>query len=188
MNNKIYSLMFHKAVDYAAIKHFGQWRKHPVLKIPYIAHPFAVAMLLSRAGFDEDVTVAGLLHDVIEDCGISKEELAGEFNPHIAQLVFQVSEQNKSLNWKERKTAYQRNLETAEPGALAVAVADHLHNARSILRGMENGESMAGLFYTSLEDKLQNELVCLKIFERLLPGELTREFAEALDELSKKLV
>jgi guanosine-3',5'-bis(diphosphate) 3'-pyrophosphohydrolase len=72
------------AYAYAAEKHEGQTRRSGE---PYITHPLAVAMILTEMEMDDATLAAGLLHDVVEDCGVSRDELAGEFGDEIANLV-----------------------------------------------------------------------------------------------------
>ena len=73
-----------RAFEYARDKHSGQTRRSGE---PYILHPIAVAAILADLEMGAEVLAAALLHDVVEDCGVSREELAGVFGEEIAQLV-----------------------------------------------------------------------------------------------------
>ena len=73
-----------RAHDYATRKHEGQFRKTGE---PYIIHPVAVTDILAGLEMDTPSLCAGFLHDVIEDCGVTREELASEFGDEIAGLV-----------------------------------------------------------------------------------------------------
>lgn len=78
-----------KAKNYAMIKHMGQKRDDGT---PFIFHPLRVSDYLSLAcPTDINLICAGALHDVIEDCGVTLEELASEFNEDIASLVWEVT-------------------------------------------------------------------------------------------------
>jgi len=185
---QLFSPLLYKAAEFAAIKHEGQYRKHPVLKIPYIVHPMGVACILLRAGYDDEVVAAGILHDVLEDCGITANELAERFSPRISKLVVQVSEMDKSLSWAERKRLYCEELEKAEDEAVAIAAADHLHNLHSFVQALEDEPERAReMFKVDLGKKMENEERCLEIFKRRLNGLLADEIREVLSRLRKKL-
>jgi len=128
-----YSELIHKATDFAAIKHKAQIRKNRDVKIPYISHCAAVGNLLERAGYDEEVVAAGLVHDTIEDAGVSINELKDIFGERVAELVDYVSEQDKSLPWDERKKIYIERLKEAPDDAVAISCADKIHNIWSLI-------------------------------------------------------
>ncbi len=83
-----------------------QKRKGKSKNIPYITHPLTVGLILARAGADEDVVAAGILHDTIEDSisekKVTKEMLAERFGERVAGIVAHVSE-TKGLSWEVRK-------------------------------------------------------------------------------------
>ncbi|MYC36070.1 MAG: bifunctional (p)ppGpp synthetase/guanosine-3',5'-bis(diphosphate) 3'-pyrophosphohydrolase [Chloroflexi bacterium] len=72
------------AYFFADRSHDGQLRKSGE---PYIAHPLEIALYLSDLRLDEQTIAASLLHDVVEDCDVTLEELSGKFGPEIAKLV-----------------------------------------------------------------------------------------------------
>ena len=76
--------LLRRAYAYAAEKHEGQTRRSGE---PYITHPLAVATILTELEMDDATLAAGLLHDVVEDCGVSRDQLAQEFGEEIADLV-----------------------------------------------------------------------------------------------------
>ena len=73
-----------RAFVFACEKHAGQTRKDGA---PYITHPVEVTEILADLEMDEQTLAAGLLHDVIEDCGVALETLTQEFGPEVAHLV-----------------------------------------------------------------------------------------------------
>jgi GTP diphosphokinase / guanosine-3',5'-bis(diphosphate) 3'-diphosphatase len=73
-----------QAYEYAELKHRGQRRK---CGEPYIIHPVEVTEILTELEMDEQTLSAGLLHDVVEDCGVTLSELEAAFGPEIANLV-----------------------------------------------------------------------------------------------------
>ncbi len=138
-----FSARVHEAIDTAARAHEGQARKDRDRHIPYVAHVFGVACLLAEFGFDEEVFIAGLLHDVLED----RPEFAAEveqFGERIAGLVRIVSEtkvdgEGNERPWATRKSEYIEHLRNAPPEAKAISCADKIHNMQSILLALNRG-------------------------------------------------
>jgi hypothetical protein len=91
-----------------------------------------VAEILDRFGFSDDVIVAGLLHDTLEDTDVSRGDLEAAFSPAVVTLVEAFSEFDKSLPWKARKEHTIATLKDAEPTVLALIAADKLDNVRAI--------------------------------------------------------
>lgn len=115
-----------EALEFASVAHRNQLRKGPG-DVPYISHPSAVGLILARAGFDDEVIIAGILHDVIEDTEFTYDDINNRFGEKIAGLVQDVS-MDDNLPWKERKESYLNHLEKASVSALAVSAADLLAN------------------------------------------------------------
>ena len=136
----------HSAIDLAARAHQGQYRKDADMKIPYVAHVYGVAMILQHHGFSQDVVIAGLLHDVLED---SPEFMDGvvAFGPSVQRWVETVSDPQKTGdgkgsvrgNWLERKAPYIAQIRDGDLEAKAIACADKIHNMASTLMGLERG-------------------------------------------------
>jgi len=128
---------FTEALNYAIRAHGEQARKST--EIPYISHPIAVVSLILEAMGDEDQAIAGLLHDVAEDCGGEPRLLEIErlFGSRVSRIVRgcsdSLSESSTSKSpWRERKEAHLHSLATADHDLLLVTAADKLHNARAI--------------------------------------------------------
>ncbi|MFS0576797.1 HD domain-containing protein [Sporosarcina sp. 179-K 3D1 HS] len=119
-----------KAFQFAMEKHDSQYRKGT--DIPYITHPFAVAMILKHHRYCDEVVAAGLLHDTLEDTDTTEQELLLHFGSNVLKLVQAASEPDKSLPWEQRKLRTIADLANKSPDQLAVIVADKLHNIRSI--------------------------------------------------------
>lgn len=125
-----------RALEVAAIAHRNQVRKGT--DIPYIAHPAAVALMLAKAGCSDEVIVAGILHDTVEDTIIGLADIERDFGPEVAAIVEGCSEPEKSLPWEERKEHTLAHLRTASWEVRAVSCADKLHNVRSTLAESEH--------------------------------------------------
>lgn len=128
------------AFNFAEKCHTGQKRKTGE---PYISHPVAVAFILSEMNFDTNVISAGLLHDVVEDCGVSVQFISENFNTEIAQIVDAVTkiemdldqkEENEFLEAEEEIKTYQKLIEKGKVNILAfyIKFADRLHNLSTI--------------------------------------------------------
>jgi (p)ppGpp synthase/HD superfamily hydrolase len=133
-----YSDRYEVALALAASAHRNQRRK--LGGDPYITHLVHVSVILIRHGFAEDVTIAGLLHDIVEDQGIPLEDIEARFGPAVTEMVAALTEQ-KSANgverpWEIRKQEALRHLQEASLEAAAVKAADTLHNARSLMLGL----------------------------------------------------
>lgn len=120
--------MIRKAAEFAARAHEGALRKGS--NIPYISHPMEVAMIVALMTDDQDLIAAAYLHDVIEDAGVTYEELEQEFGTHVAELVRRESE-DKSKSWMERKQATIDQLATASREDRILVFGDKLSNLRS---------------------------------------------------------
>ena len=107
-----FSPLIDRALVVSATAHRNQVRKGS--QVPYVIHPVHVALLLIRHQFPDEVIIAALLHDVVEDTSITLAELQAEFGEEVARLVAAVSEQKtegtEPLPWKVRKEAQLRKL------------------------------------------------------------------------------
>jgi (p)ppGpp synthase/HD superfamily hydrolase len=126
-------LLLKRALDRASVWHRDQVRKYPGVRVPYVSHIAGVVAILARHGFDEEVQAAGALHDVIEDCGVTKAELEELFGPRVASLVDHVTEQDRSLSWEDRKRLYVEHFAHKPWEAQAISLADKIDNFESIL-------------------------------------------------------
>jgi (p)ppGpp synthase/HD superfamily hydrolase len=132
---------FVKAVERACEWHGGQVRKGG--GTPYIAHLLGVASLVLEARNDEELAIAALLHDAVEDQPeqASPGRIEAEFGTRVADIVEECSdrepgEEGTAANWRPRKEAYVASLERASEDVLLVSCADKLHNARALLRDL----------------------------------------------------
>ena len=177
---------FLRAFSFAAEKHAGQTRKAST--IPYVAHLMGVASLVLEAGGDEDLAIAALLHDVVEDCGGAPmlKEVRRRFGKRVAKVVDGCTDTDifPKPPWRERKENYIRHLKKADAGTRLVSAADKLNNVRSILTDYrEIGESVWARFNGGREGTLWYYRALLEEFLRDKPNRLIREFELAVGEL-----
>lgn len=123
--------MIKEAAAFAEKAHKGAVRKGT--KIPYITHPLDSAVIVSMMTDDEEVITAALLHDTLEDTGVTYEDLKDQFGTRVAELVAECSE-DKSKGWKERKTATLEKLKAADRDVKILALSDKLSNLRNTAR------------------------------------------------------
>lgn len=147
------SKLIDRAIVFAVQAHDGQ--KSKGTDLPYIAHPFSVAMILMQAGCDEEVVAAGLLHDAVEDTPVTQEQIQSTFGERVSALVAGASEPDKSLSWEERKTHTLEYLRTAPMDVKMLACADKLSNARRLMDDLEKyGDAVWSRFNCGREQQL----------------------------------
>lgn len=123
--------MIKEAAAFAEKAHKGSVRKGT--KIPYITHPLDSAVIASMMTDDKEVIAAALLHDTLEDTGVTYEDLKEQFGNRVADLVAECSE-DKSKGWRERKMATLEKLKTADRDIKILALSDKLSNLRNTAR------------------------------------------------------
>lgn len=138
-----YSDIINHALAFAAKHHDRQVRKGT--KLPYLTHPANVAIILTRYGRDTDIVVAGILHDVIEDCvrdgytrQMLEQRIGDKFGANVLETVLAVTyrrhdDDGVELSGDDRRADYLERLAAASEEARWVCAADKLHNAASII-------------------------------------------------------
>lgn len=156
------------AIRFAANAHAEQKRK--ISDIPFISHPFGVAMLLQRYGFPEDWVIAGLLHDIIEDTPQTLEEIRRIFGDQVADIIHGCSEpEHNTRPWKKRKQHTIDYLRTAPVAVKVVTCADKLHNVLSLKHDLQkqgnkiwsrfrHGKAEQAWYYLSVDESLRANL------------------------------
>jgi (p)ppGpp synthase/HD superfamily hydrolase len=180
---------FLRAFAFAAEKHAGQTRKAST--IPYIAHLMGVTSLVLEFGGDEDMAIAALLHDVVEDCGGAPtlKEVRRRFGSRVAKMVDGCTDSDIEPKppWRERKESYIRHLKSADADTRLVSAADKLNNVRSILSDhREVGEWVWERFNGGREGTLWYYRALVQEFLRSKPNRLVRELELAVRELEAR--
>lgn len=148
---------FDRAVLFAIDKHRAQERKGA--GVPYVTHLFSVSALVGEFGGDEEQMIAGLLHDSIEDQGVTEAELVERFGERVARIVVACTDafETPKPAWKPRKTRYLALLREKPAEVKLVSACDKLHNARSIARDLADpaiGDAIWGRFSVPREQTL----------------------------------
>ena len=138
-----------EALEVAARAHEGQFRKGT--GIPYISHPYAVGLILMNEGCPEEVIIAGLLHDTVEDTDMTLDCIQERFGVVVATIVDGCTE-DKSLRWRERKSEQIESLRIASPEICIVTCADKLHNIRTVISEYDEiGDNVWDRFHGGFE-------------------------------------
>ena len=179
-------LRFLRAFQFAADKHAGQTRKASA--IPYLAHLMGVASLVLEAGGDEDLAIAALLHDVVEDCGGAPmlKEIRRRFGARVAKVVDGCTDADTDPKppWRQRKENYIRHLRKADADTRLVSAADKLNNVRSILADYrEIGETVWSRFKGGRDGTLWYYRTLRGEFLMHKPNRISREFTLAVSAL-----
>jgi (p)ppGpp synthase/HD superfamily hydrolase len=177
---------FLRAFEFAVKMHAGQTRKAST--IPYIAHLMGVASLVLEAGGDEDLAIAALLHDVVEDCGGAPmlKEVRRRFGARVAKVVDGCTDADTDPKppWRERKENYIRHLRKADADTRLVSAADKLNNVRSILADYrEIGESVWSRFNGGRDGTLWYYRTLRHEFLSQKSNRITHEFDQAVNKL-----
>ncbi len=131
MYPKAKTTLIERAYAVAKRQHEGQAR---LSGDPYITHPVAVALIVAELGLPEGVVAAALLHDVVEDTGVSVEDLRAEFGDEVAMIVDGVTKLDKVTYGEAAQAETVRKMVIAmakDIRVLLLKLADRLHNART---------------------------------------------------------
>ena len=185
-----YSELYERALRFAAIAHQPQTRKGS--DIPYITHLVHVSVILLRHGFPMAVVITGLLHDVVEDQGYGIGEIERRFGADVAEMVAALSEQKLDAAghkrpWEVRKQESLAHMREASEGAVAVKVADTLHNTRCVaLDVRREGPAVWQRFTRGPRAMLDYHRQILQVARECLADHpLVDELAEAVADLAQ---
>jgi (p)ppGpp synthase/HD superfamily hydrolase len=177
-----------RAFRYAAEQHAGQTRKQSA--VPYLSHLIAVTSLVLEGGGDEDMAIAALLHDVVEDCGGMPRlrEVRRMFGARVAKIVEGCKDSfaDPKLPWIIRKNEYLQRLKHEDAETRLVSASDKLHNVRTVIADYrQDGESIWKRFSGGREGTLWYYRALSDEFQRRKSNRITRELAIAVQELEK---
>lgn len=176
-----------RALNTAAVAHRDQVRKGS--GIPYVSHVYAVMFLLSQVTDDEDVVIAGLLHDTVEDVpeNYNAAQIEQDFGPRVRMLVEDLTK-IEHPSWQVRADAYIEHLEFhAATEAVLISTADKLHNLMSIMDDLEEiGERLWERFNAGKEKQLWWYTEILRVSTvRLGKNQLNEQLEGYVEKLKK---
>ncbi len=184
---------FSRALVMAAELHQAQRRKGT--NIPYVAHLLGVCAIVLEEGGDDDLAIAALLHDAIEDQGskITLDDIGRKFGSRVVAVVKACSDTDKIPKppWRPRKEKYIEHIRTASGDVLLVSLADKLYNARSILSDHRRiGDAVFDRFNANKEDVLWYYRELAKAFDAnpSCPEHLLAEYQKVIAELDQIII
>ncbi len=193
-----YSDVINHALAFAAKHHDRQVRKGT--KLPYLTHPANVAIILTRYGRDNDTVVAGILHDVVEDCvrdGYTREMLeqriGDKFGTKVLETVLAITyrkndDDDVELSGDDRKGDYLERLAAASEEARWVCAADKIHNASSIVADLRRTVDPATVWNRFGGGKSGTARWYRQVYERLREVGFTASIMTELEQVSDELV
>lgn len=192
-----YSDAINHAFAFAAKHHDRQVRKGT--KLPYLTHPANVALILARYDQDEETIIAGILHDVIEDCVVEglprealEERIGSKFGQPVLEAVLSVTyrkydDEGVELSSDERKEDYLTRLSEANERALWVCAADKIHNASSILADLRRTVDEDNIWRRFGAGKAGTIKWYSDVYNRLLEVGFNKTIVDELGEAVKRL-
>lgn len=174
--------LLERAVRLAVKAHTGQTRKES--DTPYITHLVGVAIILAKHGFSDTVIAAGLAHDTVEDTSVTPLELREVLGDEVAEIVAAATNDD-TLSWEEKKKKYIESIRNASEEAKAVATADKIHNAESLLAAYaEQGTELWKLFNAGRDKKLWFENAMLTMLKEEWNHPLVDEYAMLVEKMN----
>lgn len=177
-----------EALRFALERHAGQTRKGT--EVPYASHLLRVAGLVMEHGGDAQQVAIALLHDVIEDCGVSDAELARRFGPDVARAVRSLSDvlegdtPEQKAPWRERKTRFVAQLGEIDTRTRLIAACDKLDNLSALVADLETeGPGTLARFNGSPRQIRWYYEELRRALGGALPGRLRAELDDRLEKL-----
>ena len=182
----MYSFRIEQAIRAAAVLHIDQTRKGS-MPYPYVTHLFSIAMLLMEYTDNEDVIIAALLHDTLEDTDYTLAEITEDFGGTVATLVDTLTERKEQggqrISWTERKKIYAKQLKNGPKEAVMIAAADKIHNFRtSVEEYYEDHNRFLTDFGKNLDDRIEVYQIIANVINNRLSGPLLSEFNHVFTE------
>ena len=180
---------FVEALDFARMAHGEQCRKGG--PVTYVSHLLAVSALTLDAGGDEDLAIAALLHDVVEDTSVELSEIAERFGDRVAKVVegcsdYMGDDPDNKPPWEDRKRAYVEHLEHVDEDTLTVSLADKQHNAWTLANGADaEGVDFWDRFTATPQQALWYYGAVLEVFERRPPEGRTSQLSQAVAAMAE---
>ncbi len=159
----------------------------------YIAHTFGVMELASMVTDDEDILIAALGHDLVEDTDMTFEKIREKFGTRVAHIIWGVTKDDTLPDWRTRNEAYLARLSDesqTEEGSVVVALADKIYNISDMIDNHRRfGPSMWVKFKADAADQVWWYESVLAIGERRVPdSELNTMLQELIEVFRSEVV
>lgn len=172
-----------RALRIALKAHGGQKRK--VDDLPFIVHPAAVALKLSRNGFSDTVVAAALAHDVLEDTDYPENELREILGNEVVDIV-KVVTKDSSLPWRKRKEKVVEDVRKGSEEAKAVAIADKINNVSVLIAGAGTyGKNTWKKYQGNKEKKIWFHNEMLEMFKETWDHPFIKEYEDLIKKMEK---
>lgn len=181
----MYSYRIEQAIRAVAVLHQGQERKG-IVPIPFATHLYSVGFMLLDYTDDEDVVIAGFLHDTLEDTDYTYDELKSDFGEKVAELVDTLTEpastREDKLSWLETKKIYADNLKHGNKEASMIAAVDKIHNFRSMVEEYYHDHNrFLKDFGKNLDERIEAYQHIANVINKKIDGPLLAEFNHVFD-------
>ena len=176
--------LLRRGYDFALAAHAGQRQESDGSR--YIDHAVAVARLLQRGGFSDEVVVAGLLHDTVERSEVEIADVEREFGSHVSSLVTAMTEPERPSDFTGRKAAHRTRIADSGGEAAAIFAADKIALVRTLRRAVaDHGEENVGRrLGQPLDRKVEHYRKTLEMLEgRPSPPPLAQMLRRELESL-----
>lgn len=186
----VYTKKMEKAIKFATKTHeVYQKQKRKGKDVAYIIHPLTVGLILCRAGASEELVVAGILHDTVEDSArdrqVDREMLRERFGDDVADLVMDVTEKDKDLPWKERKEEIIKGVKYFPRRSLLLKSGDVVANMSELIQDHhKEGNGTFERFNASKEEALENKI---RLISALLSRWPENPLRDDLEQIKEKL-
>ena len=156
----------------------------------YFIHLAEVGWMLQDAELDAETVAAGFLHDIIEDCGYTQEQLSQEIgNARVAEIVKWVSEDKlhpitgEKQSWEVRNHGYLERLKTAPDNVRSLSCADKTSNMRDMNRLLAKGHPVSSFTKQDHATQLNKfESLYEQVFANHVPEKIAARYQAALNE------
>jgi (p)ppGpp synthase/HD superfamily hydrolase len=145
-----------------SVHEVNQKQKRKGKDIPYVTHPLSVALILARSGGEEELLIAGLLHDTVEDSSpefpVTFAMLDERFGPNVASLVESVTEPPKTHAWHDRKHDALQRISDYSRDSVLLKSADVIANDWELIGDFaDGGDSVFSRFKVSKSERLHHQ-------------------------------
>jgi (p)ppGpp synthase/HD superfamily hydrolase len=171
-----YTQKIKEAIHVAIRVHeLDQKQKRKGKDTPYIIHPLVVGLILARISRDEDVVVAGILHDTIEDSVDTKKvtinTLKKRFGNDVAIMVDSVTEKNRNVPWVERKKQIVKKVPFLSKKALLIKAADTIANCTELISDFRReGDDTFRRFNVPKEHLIEHYVEIIEAIKKTWPS------------------
>lgn len=156
------------------VHEIDQKQKRKGKDVPYITHPLVVGLILARISKDEDVVVAGILHDTVEDSVDEKKFTIGmikkRFGEEVSKMVDDVTEKNRHVPWLERKKQNVRKIATLPKNSLLIKAADTVANCTELISDFRReGDDTFRRFNVPKENLIEHYVEIIEAIKKAWP-------------------